>query len=82
MLRSSKTNQPVTSTKKNQLSVKPSLQTSKFSFPDFELDEDEDDDISVSPLYEVDFSDLELDSHEEFAYDEEEADLDFEDEEE
>ncbi len=79
MSRSSKTNQPVTSAKKNQPSGKSSVQASKRVFSDFDFDLDDDDDLSVSPLYEVDFSELELDSQEEFAYDEEQDEIDLED---
>jgi hypothetical protein len=81
--------QPVTSVKKTQSTKKTSLQNSRTSFPDFEFDEDEDEYQGINPLMDIDFTDLELDSREEFTYQEEkdpyldeEDDQDFDDEEE
>jgi hypothetical protein len=80
-------NLPVTTAINSRKSHIPSIQASRRSFYDFEFDEEEDD-LGISPLLDVDFSDLELDNQEEFSFKEEEdlyldeEDEDFEDEEE
>jgi hypothetical protein len=81
--------QPVTPAKKSQPSTKTSVQASRHSFPDFDFDEEEDEYQGINPLLDVDFTDLELESQEEFTYKEEEDiylgdddDEDFDDEEE
>ena len=79
MFNSARSNQPVTSTKTFQSTNKSSIQASKRSFPDLDFEEDEDDDLNISPLYDIDFSDLELDNEDDFSYDEDEESLDFED---
>lgn len=62
--------QPVTSAKKTLSSKNSSPKASKQSFPDFDFDEEEDEYQGISPLLDVDFTDLELDSHEEFTFQE------------
>jgi hypothetical protein len=81
--------QPVTPAKKSQPAKKSSVQASRHSFPDFDFDEEEDEYQGINPLLDVDFTDLELESQEEFTYKEEEDiyledddDEDFDDEEE
>ena len=71
---------PFTSEKKSQPLKKSPVRPSKHSFPDFDFDEEEDDYSGINPLMDVDFTDLELDSQEEFTY-QEEKDLYLDDEE-
>jgi hypothetical protein len=65
---------PATNTRKSNTS---GVQASPRSFPDFEFDEEEDEYQGINPLLDVDFSDLEFDTRDEFSYQEEdELDLD------
>ena len=72
--------QPVTSTKNSQKSTPSSPKPSRQSFPNFDFDEDEDEELGVNHLLDIDFTDLELDTQKEFTYQEEE-DTFFDDEE-
>jgi hypothetical protein len=74
--------QPVTPPKNSQKLPSAPSKASRPAFPDFDLDEDEEEDLGINPLLDVDFTDLELDSQEEFSYQEEEEAYFDEDEEE
>jgi hypothetical protein len=69
---------PVTPARNSQKSNTPGVQASRRSFPDFEFDEEEDEYQGTNPLLDVDFSDLEFDTQDEFSY-QEEDDLDLDD---